>query len=235
MNPAFDFLRHFLRPVMLLLLLSWSGVALSPVTCPNCGSTPVPLPLSTAANCGDQLYKIRCKNSELFFDTLNNTYRISSITPKSQRLTIEPAPFLPNSTNTSSPGTTCVTEDISTVGIQLNSSLPFNITSSNTVLLLNCTDRLFHSPLDCSNSSGLCHTYIDASRDSGSPAGACAGAPICCNFRTGGSTTAYRIRIREAGCSAYRVFVNLNESLPVRQWPNPALELEWKLLADQGR
>ncbi|CAH9121290.1 unnamed protein product [Cuscuta epithymum] len=223
MNRAFD----FLSPVMLLLLLllSWSGVALSPVKCPNCGSTPVPLPLSTGADCGDQLYKIRCNNSELFFDTLNNTYRISSITPESQRITIEPAPFLPN---TSSPGTTCVTEDISTGGIQLNSSLPFNITSSNTVLLLNCTDRLFQSPLDCSNSTGLCHTYINASRDS---AGGCAGAPICCSFRTGGSTTAYRIRIREEGCSGYRVFVNLNELLPVLNWPKPALELEWKLPA----
>jgi hypothetical protein len=41
-------------------------------------------------------------------------------------------------------------------GVQLDPSLPFNVSSSNTVMLLNCTTSLLQSPLDCSSNS-LCH------------------------------------------------------------------------------
>ncbi|RAL36958.1 hypothetical protein DM860_003880 [Cuscuta australis] len=200
------------------LLLFFSGNALSARRCADCGSTPVPYPLSTGPDCGDQLYKIRCNGGGgLVFDTLNNTYGITSIIPKSQRLTIEPAPFLRD---------TCVTEDISTGGILLNSSLPFNITSSNTILYLNCTDALLGSPLNCSSNSA-CHVYINGSLAAGDGVGACANAPLCCSLRAGGSSTADKIRVRMTGCRAYRAFVNLDESLPVGRWPKPALELEW--------
>ncbi|VFQ99439.1 unnamed protein product [Cuscuta campestris] len=213
--PSDSFRRLF---PALLLLLAFSGNALSARQCADCGSTSVPYPLSTAPDCGDPRYKIRCNSTgNLFFDTLNNTYAISSIDPDSKRLTIEPAPFLPH---------TCVTEDISTGGILLNSSLPFNITGSNTILYLNCTDALFNSPLNCSSDSA-CHAYINGSLNAGNPAGACSKEPVCCSFKAGGSTTAHRIRVRTSGCRAYRAFVNLNESLPVGQWPAPALELEW--------
>ncbi|CAH9097576.1 unnamed protein product [Cuscuta europaea] len=217
--PSHFLSHHFPAALLLLLLLSWSGNALFAERCPNCGSTPVPYPLSTGPNCGDQLYKVRCNSGGLFFNTLNNSYKISSIKPESQRLTIEPSPFLPD---------TCVTEDISTGGILLNSSLPFNITSSNTVLFLNCTEAVLNSPLNCSSGS-LCHTYINGSLTAGNAVGACSGAPICCTFRAGGSSTADKIRVRMAGCRAYRVFVNLDATLPVRKWAKPAVELEWAL------
>nr|GMD92394.1 wall-associated receptor kinase-like 20 [Ipomoea batatas] len=212
MTAAYDPLLRRRHLFAALLLLSCSETALSARRCADCGSSPVPYPLSTGPDCGDPSYKVRCNNGALVFDTLNNTYPITSITPESQRLTISPSPLIPD---------TCVTADISTGGIYLNSSLPFNITSSNTILYLNCTEDLLESPLNCTASS-LCHAYIDESG-----LGACSHAPICCSFKAGGSSTAHKLRVRSKGCSAYRSFVNLDESLPVRRWPQPALEFQW--------
>ncbi|MCD9641030.1 hypothetical protein HAX54_026844 [Datura stramonium] len=204
---------------LLLVLLMWTTQpALCARRCADCGSSPVPYPLSTGPDCGDQSYKIRCSGSQLLFDTLNNSYPITSISPESQRLTIQPSPFLSN--------TTCITQDISTVGVQLNSSLPFNITSSNTIIYLNCTENLLRSPLNCSSES-LCHTYVNGSSGNGGAVAACRNAPICCTFGTGGSSTSYKIRVLESGCRAYRSFVNLDSSLPVSRWPQAGLELQW--------
>ncbi|KAK3137343.1 hypothetical protein QOZ80_5BG0451100 [Eleusine coracana subsp. coracana] len=117
--------------------------------CPPCGSTPVPYPLSTASGCGDPAYKVRCaanttnSSSTLFFDALNGTsYPITSISPTTQRLVVSLAPF------ESSPPSACVTR--AARGVQLDPSLPFNVSSSNTIMLLNCTAALLQSPLDCS-------------------------------------------------------------------------------------
>ncbi|OMO59081.1 hypothetical protein CCACVL1_25087, partial [Corchorus capsularis] len=197
----------------LLWLTCAVGVTLSATRCPSCGSTSVPYPLSTSPTCGDQSYKIRCDADSLVFDTLNNTYPIMSIDPSNQRLVIRPASFVPN---------TCVTTDLPFEGVQLNSSLPFNVTSSNTIMFLNCTDSILRSPLDCS-SSGLCHQYVNQS----SNATACEAAPICCTFIAGGGATAHAIRVRESGCRAYTSFVNLQSELPVNQWPQPGMELQW--------
>ncbi|KAL6980597.1 hypothetical protein U1Q18_022236 [Sarracenia purpurea var. burkii] len=194
-------------------LLLCAGCASSANWCPNCGTTQVPYPLSTGADCGDQSYKIRCDAGALRFDTLNNTYPITSINPDNQRLVIQPSNFV---------GNTCVTADLSTMGVQLNGSLPFNITSSNTIMYLNCTNLLLSSPLNCSSAS-LCHTYINGTAS----ASACENAPICCTFRAGGSTTSYTIRVRDSGCRAYRSFVNLDSELAVNQWPQPGLEIQW--------
>ncbi|XWS56619.1 hypothetical protein CRYUN_Cryun09bG0101900 [Craigia yunnanensis] len=202
----------FLSTVLLLLTCTF-GVTLSANRCPNCGSTPVPYPLSTAPTCGDQSYKIRCDAGSLIFDTLNNSYQITSVNHFNQRLVIKPADLVPN---------TCVTTDLPFEGVQLNSSLPFNITSSNTVLFLNCTELILGSPLNCS-SAGLCHVYINES----SSATACESAPICCTFKAGGGATAYAIRARESGCRAYTSFVNLQSELPVNRWPEPGMELQW--------
>ncbi|XP_027110922.1 wall-associated receptor kinase-like 20 [Coffea arabica] len=208
---------HFLLlATCTLLLVTFSKPALSAQRCPDCGATPVPYPLSTRPTCGDQLYKLRCSAGSLLFDTLNNTYPVTSVSPQLQRLTIQPSPFLPS---------TCITADISTQGVQLNSSLPFNITSSNTILYLNCTQTLLSSPLNCTSSS-LCHTFINGTRNV-SDGGACENSEICCTFRAGGSSTSYSIRVRDAGCRAYRAFVNLDYSLPVSRWPQPGLELQW--------
>ncbi|XP_022765105.1 wall-associated receptor kinase-like 20 [Durio zibethinus] len=197
----------------LLLLTCAVGVTLSANRCPNCGSTTVPYPLSTGPTCGDQSYKIRCNASSLIFDTLNNSYPITSINPFNQRLVIRPASLVPN---------TCVTTDLPFEGVQLNNRLPFNVTSSNTIMFLNCTDSVLRSPLNCS-SDGLCHTYVNDS----STAAACEAAPICCTFKAGGGATAYAIRVRESGCRAYTSFVNLQSDLPVNRWPEPGMELQW--------
>lgn len=209
---------HSTRLLLLLSILLLLSFALSvpPQRCSDCGSTPVPYPLSTGPNCGDQLYKIRCNAGRLFFDSLNNSYPIISISPDIQRLTIQPALFLPN---------TCISEDLSTEGIHLNPELPFNITSSNTVLFFNCTDILLRSPLNCTSTS-LCHTFVNETADANAGV-ACGGSQICCTFKAGGSSTSYQIHVRNGGCRAYRSFVNLDYSLPVNRWPQPGLELQW--------
>ncbi|KAH6769190.1 Protein kinase family protein [Perilla frutescens var. frutescens] len=205
------------KPHLLLVaavLLTCAVGSLSLPACPPCGSTPVPYPLSTAPSCGDPSYKIRCSSGALLFDSSNNTYSITSISPATQRLTVATSSFLPN---------TCIAADLPTIGFQLNTSAPFNITSSNTIFYLNCSDSILSSPLNCTSSS-LCHVYSNNSA-TGAP---CRNTP-CCAFRAGGSTTAYRIRIREEGCRAYRSFVNLDPGLPVDRWPQPAVELLWLL------
>nr|XP_043634850.1 wall-associated receptor kinase-like 20 [Erigeron canadensis] len=199
------------------LILTWSGFATSATRCPDCGATQVPYPLSTGPSCGDQLYKVRCDASAgaLYFNSLNNTYPITSISKTTQRFTIQPSRFLNDNT-------TCVTSEISTQGLQLNPALPFNITSGNTIMYLNCSESLLRSPLNCTSTS-LCHSYINNSVEASS----CGRAPICCTFRSGGSSTMYSIRVRDGGCQAYRSFVNLDYSLPVSQWPNPGVEIQW--------
>ncbi|KMT18398.1 hypothetical protein BVRB_2g025480 [Beta vulgaris subsp. vulgaris] len=185
--------------------------------CPPCGTTRVPYPLSTSPTCGDQDYTIQCNNNTntLLFPTSNNTYTITSITPQNQRLVIEPSPFLPN---------TCVTSDISTQGVQLNQTAPFNVTGDNTIMFLNCSRTLLRSPLNCSSNS-LCHVYINSTRD----ASACATTPICCTFQAGGGATSYSIRVREGGCQGYRSFVGLDPNRPVGQWGRPGLMIQWRL------
>ncbi|KAM1406662.1 hypothetical protein ACFX2F_001351 [Malus domestica] len=202
-------------PTLLLsaaLLLTSAWCVLSLPRCPDCGTTTVPYPLSTSPTCGDQSYKIRCSAGSLLFDTLNNSYPIESVSPASQRLVLRPSAFLPN---------TCIATDIVHEGLQLNNSLPFNVTSSNTILYLNCTDTLLRSPLNCTASS-LCHTYINGT----GLVGSCKES-LCCTFRAGGSSTSYNIRVRNSGCSAYTSFVNLDPGLPVDRWPEPGVELQW--------
>ena len=204
---------HFLL-FLAALLLSRASHVTPATTCPPCGNTTVPFPLSTAPTCGDPLYKIRCTTSNtLVFDTLNNSYPIESINQNAQRLVIRPAPLVPS---------TCVTTDKVHEGIKLNSTLPFNITSSNTIVYLNCTVTLLMSPLNCSSSS-LCHSYINGTAS----ATVCNAGPLCCTFRAGGSSNSYQIRVRDVGCSAYSSFVNLNPALPVNRWPEPGLEIQW--------
>ncbi|GAU36386.1 hypothetical protein TSUD_151530 [Trifolium subterraneum] len=198
----------------LLLLLSCATHVFSVTPCPPCGNTTVPFPLSTSPTCGDPLYKIQCTASgSLLFNTVNNSYPIQSINPKTQRIIIQPASIIPK---------TCTTTDKIHQGIILNNTLPFNITSSNTIVYLNCTRTLLLSPLNCSAASA-CHAYINAT-DSIS---ACQTGPVCCTYRTGGSSNSYQIRVRDSGCSAYSSFVNLDTSLSVNRWSRPGLEIQW--------
>uniref|UniRef100_A0A2P2P0G5 Wall-associated receptor kinase-like 20 n=1 Tax=Rhizophora mucronata TaxID=61149 RepID=A0A2P2P0G5_RHIMU len=197
------------------MLLTSATCVCSANHCPNCGSTAVPYPLSTGPLCGDQLYKIRCNAGSLLFDTVNSSYPIVSIDPLSQRLVIQPASLEPN---------TCVTSDFIHRGIQLNGSLPFSITKSNTVMLLNCSETLLLSPLNCSSTS-LCHSYVNRTRTDS----VCRNASICCTFTPDSATTSHMIRVHDVGCKAYNSFVNLDPDLPVDKWPDPGVEIEWAL------
>ncbi|XP_020085705.1 wall-associated receptor kinase-like 20 [Ananas comosus] len=232
-SPSLFFFFSLLLMLLLLLLLCSFQLGEAKV-CPPCGSTPVPFPLSTSVGCGDQSYKIRCVGGNsssgggggggsapstptLFFDALNgSSYPITSIRASAQRLVIAPAPF-------ASPAS-CVSTDLNDSGLQLNPSLPFNVTSSNTIMLLNCSAQLLLSPLNCSSNS-LCHVYANAT---GSAAAACRNSPICCTFVAGGSSTSYSVRVTSQFCSGYRSFVDLDPSQPVARWgASSGVELQW--------
>lgn len=201
--------------VMMFVLLRAEPI-MAAVPCGNCGKTPVPFPLSTGPKCGDQAYKIRCTAGTLWFDALyNSSYAITSVNPQAQTMTVLPAPTMPK---------TCTSSDLRSQGIQLDQNLPFNITASNTILLLNCTDNMLHLqvPINCS-STCVCHAYIDSTRG----LAPCKKPKLCCIFRTGGSQNEYMIRVHSQGCMAYQSFVNLNPALPLDKWPQPGLELMW--------
>ncbi|MQL95312.1 hypothetical protein Taro_027979 [Colocasia esculenta] len=210
--------QHRLPPLLAaVVLLALSAVSHARV-CPSCGSTPVPYPLSTASDCGDPSYPIRCDaaSRSLFFDTSNgSSYPVLSITPETERLVIRPSPFVPGA---------CIAQDLPTNGLQLDRARPFNITQSNTIFYLNCTQWLLRSPLNCTATSP-CHAYVNATAE-GAP---CRPAPICCTFGAGGSSTSYSLRANVTGCSAYRSFVSLNTgSTPVSQWAQrEGVEIQW--------
>ncbi|KAK4834389.1 hypothetical protein QYF36_021812 [Acer negundo] len=203
--------------ILTLTLLPRTTSTSAVARCGNCGRTPVPYPLSTTPNCGDQSYKIRCTGGTLWFDAMNrSSYMITLINPLTQRIVIQPASLAKDA---------CVASDMRTQGIQLDDNLPFNITSSNTILLLNCSDAMLNlqSPINCS-SNCVCHSYI---KDN---APACMRSSLCCMFRTGGSQTSYVVRVDGGGCAAYQSFVNLDSKwAPAKKWPEPGLELEWEL------
>ncbi|XP_024973863.1 wall-associated receptor kinase-like 20 [Cynara cardunculus var. scolymus] len=200
--------------IFVAVLLVHTGCAVA-TRCPDCGRTPVPYPLSTGPTCGNQLYKIQCDVDVLKFDTINNTYPVISISPENQRLVIGQSHFLPN---------TCVKADLATNGIQLNTSLPFTITADNTVFYFNCTDTMFSVALDCTPTSP-CQTYQNGSAHMST----CRRAPRCCSYKKGSSTNQYFLRLMIERCRAYTSFVNLNISLPISRWPDPAVELMWVL------
>ncbi|GAB4833860.1 hypothetical protein Ancab_032107 [Ancistrocladus abbreviatus] len=207
-----------LQLALILLLCSTADHATTMLTCPNCGHTPVPYPLSTSPTCGHQSYKVRCNEGTLWLDTLNgSSYAITSITPQSQRLTIRPQSFI---------GNTCVTTDLYSGGLWLDDNLPFNICSNNTILKFNCAQMALKSSMNCSSNS-ICNRYIEETKE----AAARCGEKLCCSYTTGGSQDEYRINLATYKCMAFKSFVDLylDTSLPVSQWPEPALEIRWAL------
>ncbi|XP_065853987.1 wall-associated receptor kinase-like 20 isoform X2 [Euphorbia lathyris] len=190
--------------------------------CPQCGRTPVPYPLSTGEGCGHPLYKVSCKAGKLWFNALNgSSYLITSINPLTQRLIIQN----PGYANAH----TCISADFSSGGILLDTNLPFNITTSNTVMIMNCSLSVLevYASINCSSTS-RCHDFI---RENGMAKAACGSMPqlICCWLKTGGSATEFKIRARKDRCSAYQSFVNLDMELPVSKWLESGIELEWAL------
>ncbi|KAH7553736.1 hypothetical protein JRO89_XS12G0049600 [Xanthoceras sorbifolium] len=201
--------------ISVMVILSCTRSLMPLKICPNCGHIAVPYPLSTGPDCGDQLYKVRCNAGLLWLDALNgSSYMITSINPLNQQLIIRPPGFTNNA---------CIAADYGSQGIELNSNLRFNISGSNTVLILNCSNDILTKPYNCSSSS-ICHSYI---RDNAVAQAACGNLPICCWLKTGGSVNEYRIRVREGRCAAYLSFVNLDMNLPVSKWPEPGVEIDW--------
>ncbi|KAG2329053.1 hypothetical protein Bca52824_000233 [Brassica carinata] len=206
----------------LFLLLSFSSTAESFKRCPNCGSTRVPYPLSTGPGCGDPDYKIRCDNrGSLWFDTLNgSTNPIKLIDPSGQRFVLVPPGFERN---------TCVSVDIKSHGIQLDPNLPFNVSSSNTVIIMNCTkdglDGYMSQGFNCSDNS-LCHKFLNGNPEARAK---CRGVSSCCWYKTGASVNTYKVyRARTDKCTAYQSYMNLDLTMPVSKWGEPAVEILWE-------
>lgn len=136
-----------------------------------------------------------------------------------QRLVVQPSPWLPSK---------CVTQDMQvSEGLRLNQSLPFNVTSSNTIFLLNCSPRLLVSPLNCTPSS-LCHRYLASSGhvDSKRAAQCASDVDPCCTFVAGGMPSAYKIRLHSSGCRAFRSILHLDIEKPANEWEE-GLEIQW--------
>ncbi|KAJ3674668.1 hypothetical protein LUZ60_005284 [Juncus effusus] len=218
-----------MQPTTLNLFIIFSCLGLfllssSQKTCPKCGNVEIPYPLSTDQTCGDPNYALTCDHSmqKLFFPTLNrSSYLVLNIQAPVHRLVVQPAPWIPG---------TCTTQDmVTSEGIWLNQSLPFNITSSNTIFLFNCSPRLLISPLNCSTSS-LCHkylnnlAYVDTKVET-----ACSTWPgPCCTFLAGGLPSAYKIRLYESGCRAFRSVLHMDPNKQPSEWKE-GLEIQWAL------
>ncbi|KAJ8537723.1 hypothetical protein K7X08_014263 [Anisodus acutangulus] len=135
------------------------------------------------------------------------------------RMVVQPSPWLPG---------TCVTQDMPvSEGLWLNQTLPFNVTSSNTIFLFNCSPRLLVSPLNCTPSS-LCHKYLQSSGyvDPKRELQCASGVDPCCTFIAGGMPSAYKIRLHISGCRAFRSVLHLDAKKPANEWEE-GLEIQW--------
>ncbi|KAI9122404.1 hypothetical protein K1719_007093 [Acacia pycnantha] len=213
---------RFQLSYVLLLFFFLGHHCTSQKTCPNCGSLQIPYPLSTDPTCGDSSYSLHCdpKSKKLYFNTLNgSSYSVVRIMSSIQRLVVQPSSWLSSS---------CVTQDMPVSGgLWLNQSLPFKITSSNTVFLFNCSPRLLVSPLNCTSSS-LCHRYLESSGhvDSKRAFQCTSVLGLCCTFVAGGMPSAYKIRLHSSGCKAFRSILHLDADKPAYQWEE-GLEIQW--------
>ncbi|KAI3979098.1 hypothetical protein MKX01_016273 [Papaver californicum] len=163
-------------------------------TCDKCGGMEVPYPLSTKENCGDPRYKIYCNNYVLeFISAEKSIYKIlsSNINPNKYTFVISP----PNIKNG-----TCQSSDLMVGGLRLDEDFTFNISTRNTVMLLNYAKNILLSPLNCSSTS------------------------LCRKFEEGNACRNTLIRVRVVGCIAYTCVVNMNPNDPPSSW-NYGIEL----------
>ncbi|KAL5565946.1 hypothetical protein UlMin_029110 [Ulmus minor] len=201
---------------MKIVVLFFVVVSISHVSsfnaCPKCGSVEVPYPFSTEANCGEPRYEVHCNNGILEFPSAEGFfYKILSINPSTRKLIISPPLIQKN---------TCYSSDFNLQGLRLDDRSPFNISTHNTVMLLNCSEALLLSPLNCSSSS-FCRQFEDEMEEGR----ACRGT-LCCHFLKDSSMTSHRIRVRAGGCTAYTCVVNIQGGDPVEKW-NYGIELQW--------
>ncbi|KAL5740701.1 hypothetical protein ACOSQ2_029881 [Xanthoceras sorbifolium] len=218
--------------VFLVVVVVLCHQCCSQKTCPNCGDMQVPYPLSTNPNCGDPTYSLRCdydqpssssfqkQKQKLYFDALNgSSYVVLRVMASSQRMILQPSSWVLD---------TCVTRDmVVSEGLWLNQTLPFNVTSSNTIFLFNCSPRLLVSPLNCTPSS-LCHRFLESSGhvDNKRAVQCASDVDPCCTFVAGGMPSAYKIRLHSSGCRAFRSIIHLDPEKPASEWEE-GLEIQW--------
>ncbi|XP_077244231.1 G-type lectin S-receptor-like serine/threonine-protein kinase At4g03230 isoform X2 [Tasmannia lanceolata] len=180
-------------------------------SCQNCGTNIIPYPLSTGPNCGDPTYRsFQCdiNTSKLHFNAPDGySYAVKNINPKTRRFVIQL-----NDTSF------CWKPGFQRNDLHLNDSLPFNLTNSNTVLLLNCSTPPPSPTFNCSSSS-VCRKYTEKAT--------CFDQRRCCSYAVGGSsTTTHVLGISGYNCIAYTSIVKVNLSQPVSSWQE-AVEIEW--------
>ncbi|KAM0016342.1 putative wall-associated receptor kinase, galacturonan-binding domain-containing protein [Helianthus debilis subsp. tardiflorus] len=208
--PFTSIMVSFILFVVSLFLMTFAHPSLSTNGCPKCGTMRVPYPLSTSENCGNPKYKLHCNTTTglEFISAEQVYYTITSIDSKARRLVLRP-PLIDQGT--------CQSSDLRVGGFRLEDDSPFNISSRNTVLLLNCSENILLSPLDCSSSS-ICRRFEEKES-------VCAGL-LCCSFLKDASMTNHRIRVRVEGCSAYTSLVNLTPGALIDSWKF-GIELQW--------
>ncbi|CAK9148681.1 unnamed protein product [Ilex paraguariensis] len=198
--------------VLILFLLISLTYILTIHACPKCGSMDVPYPLSTNNNCGNRNYSVYCNNGTLeFLSAAGFYYQILSINPSAYKLIIRP-PAIQKST--------CQSSDLALGGLRLDENSPFNISSHNTVMLLNCSETILLSPLNCSSNS-LCRQFEEKVEGGSS----CRDA-LCCTYLKDASMTSHRIRVRVGGCTAYTSVVYLKPGDSIDSW-HYGIELQW--------
>ncbi|KAM1353713.1 hypothetical protein EV1_032955 [Malus domestica] len=185
--------------------------------CPKCGNMEVPYPFSTDDTCGDSRYKLYCNNNGVleFQSAEGFGYKVLSIDLATQKLIIKPPDLVQDDDM-------CRTTDFSSEGLRLDENLPFNVSTRNTVILLNCSDNLLRSPLNCSSNS-LCRVFEDKMLEGRN--NACK-SRLCCHYLKDSHMTSYMIRVRVGGCTAYTCVVDIQPQDPADKW-NYGIELQW--------
>ncbi|KAK7337714.1 hypothetical protein VNO77_18300 [Canavalia gladiata] len=200
--------------LLLLLLTVFHAVVNASAfnVCSDCGDSAVPFPLSTNENCGDRRYKVYCHNGKLeFLSARGIYYEILRIEASANKLVISPPPIVKN---------TCFSSDVFEGGFLLDESLPFNISTHNTVMLFNCSDNILQSPLNCSSNS-ICRQFEEKVGEGSG----CMGT-LCCHYLKDSAMNSHKIRVRVGSCTAYTCLVGFKPDDPLETW-NYGIELQW--------
>ncbi|KAL2345634.1 hypothetical protein Fmac_006919 [Flemingia macrophylla] len=198
--------------LFLLTSLSLGNEASTDSVCSNCGDSVVPYPFSTSENCGDKRYKVYCNDGNLEFLSATGTYyQILRIDPSANKLVISPPIILKN---------TCYSSDLFMGGLLLDESLPFNISTQNTVILLNCSDNILQSPLNCSSNS-ICRMFEEKVEQGNG----CINT-LCCHYLKDSAMNSHKIRVKVGSCTAYTCLVDFKPDDPLETW-NYGIELQW--------
>lgn len=199
----------------LLFLQTSLGLVINASTfsaCSNCGDFVVPYPLSTNEDCGDNRYKVYCNDGNLEFLSATGTYyKILRIEPSSNKLVISTPPILKN---------TCYSSDLFMGGLLLDESLPFNISTQNTVMLFNCSYNILQSPLNCSSNS-ICRQFEEKVEE-----GTGCMDTLCCHYLKDSAMNSHKIRVKVGSCTAYTCLVGFKPNDQLETW-NYGIELQW--------